>query len=98
MDCKQRPFWFDESRRNRESRCNNQLDSILDSRFSRGADKNFAKQLQATRGAHNPNLQVVITHVSHVCSQHSFGLPLRMYGMHRTHFNHTRLDFLSLVV
>ena len=32
----------------------------------------------ATRRAHNPNLQVVITHASHVCSQHSFGLPLRM--------------------
>ena len=23
--------------------------------------------VRATRGAHNPNLQVVITHVSHVC-------------------------------
>ena len=30
------------------------------------------------------HLQVVITHASHVCSQHSFGLPLRMYGMHIT--------------
>ena len=37
--------------------------------------------LRATRGARNPNLQVVITHTSHVCSQHSlhsFGLPLRI--------------------
>ena len=48
--------------------------------------------------ARNPNLQVVITHASHVCSQHSFGLPLRMYGMHRTHFDRARFDFLSLVI
>ena len=38
----------------------------------------FQLFLQATRRARNPNLQVVITHASHVCSQHSFGLPLRM--------------------
>ena len=43
--------------------------------------------LRATRGARNPNLQVVITHASHVCSQHSFGLPLRMNGMHKTQLN-----------
>ena len=43
--------------------------------------------IQATRGARNSNLQVVITHASHVCSQHSLGLPLRMFGMHRTHFD-----------
>ena len=40
---------------------------------------------RATRGACNPNLQVVITHTSHVCSQHSFGLPLnlvpRVFGL-----------------
>ena len=53
--------------------------------------------LRATRGAHNPNLQVVITHASHVCSQHSFGFSLRMNGMHRTQFDHARLD-LSLVI
>ena len=52
--------------------------------------------LRGTRGA--CNLQVVITHASHVCSQHSFRLPLRMYGMHRTHFDHARLDLLSLVI
>ena len=28
----------------------------------------------------------------HVCSQHSFRLPLRMYGMHRTQFDHVCLD------
>ena len=33
-----------------------------------------------------------------VCSQHSFGLPLRMNGMHRTQFDYARLDFLSLVI
>ena len=52
--------------------------------------------LQATRGARGPNLQVVITHASYVCSQHSFGLPLRMYEMHRTHFDHARLDVLDI--
>ena len=50
--------------------------------------------LRATRGACNPNLQVVITHASHACSQHSFGLPLRMNGMHRRQFGHVRFDYL----
>ena len=36
----------------------------------------------------------VITHASHVCSQHSFGLPLRMSGMHKTQFDRARFDFL----
>ena len=55
--------------------------------------------LQATRGVRSPNLQVVITHAScsYVCSQHSFGLPLRMYGMQRTHSDHARLDVRSRV-
>ena len=35
----------------------------------------------------NPG-QVVITHASHVCSRHSFGLPLRMNGVHKTQFDH----------
>ena len=46
----------------------------------------------------NPNLQVVITHAWHVCSQYSFGLPLIVYGMHRTLVDHARLDLLSLVI
>ena len=54
--------------------------------------------LRATRGARNPNLEVVITRASHVYSQHSFGLPLRMNGMHITQFDHARLDLLSLVI
>lgn len=29
--------------------------------------------LRVTRGAHSPNLQVVITHASNVYSQHLFG-------------------------
>ena len=37
--------------------------------------------LRATRGAHDHNLQVVITHASFVCSQHSFGLPRTMNGI-----------------
>ena len=40
--------------------------------------------LPATRGARNPNLRVVITRASHVCSQHSFGRPLRINQIHRT--------------
>ena len=52
--------------------------------------------LQATRGAHNPNLQVVNMHALHVCSQHSFRLPLRMNGIHRMHFDQACLDPLSL--
>ena len=54
--------------------------------------------LRATRGARNPNLQVVITHASHVCSPHSFALPLRMNEMHRTQFDHARFDLLLLVI
>ena len=54
--------------------------------------------LRATRGARNPNLQVVITHASHVCSLHSFGLPLRMNGMHRTQFDRARFDLRPLVI
>ena len=49
--------------------------------------------LRATRGECNPNLEVVITHASHVCSQHSFVLPLRMNGMHRTQFDHAFWPF-----
>ena len=33
--------------------------------------------MQTTMGAHNPYHHVAITHAQHVCSQHSFGLPLR---------------------
>ena len=54
--------------------------------------------LRATRGARNPHLHVVITHASLVCSQHSFGLPLRMHGMYRMQFDHERLDLLSLEI
>ena len=48
--------------------------------------------------ARNPNLQVVITHTSHVGSQHSFEIPLQMNGMYRTQFDHKGLDLLSLVI
>ena len=44
----------------------------------------YSTLLRLKRGARNPNLQVVITHASRVCNQHSFGLPLRMNGMHGT--------------
>ena len=54
------------------------------------------RSLRVTRGARNLNLQALIKHASHVCSQHSFGLALRMNGMHRTQFDHSRLDLLSL--
>ena len=45
-----------------------------------------------------PNLQAVITQASHVCGQNSFGLPQRVNGIHRTQFDHLRLDPLSLVI
>ena len=57
----------------------------------------FSYFLRATRGARNPNLQVVVTHASHLCSQHSFGLTKNEW-MHRTQFDHARLDLLSLVI
>ena len=61
-------------------------------------NNNFCLMLLRTRiVARNRNLQVIITHASHPCSQHSFGIPLRMYGMHKTHFDHACLDLLSLV-
>ena len=59
---------------------------------------NFITSLWATRGACNPNIQVVITHASHVCSKHSFGLPLRVNGMHSKRFDHSHLDLLSLII
>ena len=40
--------------------------------------------LRAPLVARNPNLQIGITHASHVGSQHLFGLPLRLNRMHRT--------------
>ena len=51
-------------------------------------------QAKSLRGTRNPNLQVVIMHASHVCSQHLFGL--RMNGIQRTQFDHSHLDLLSL--
>ena len=50
------------------------------------------------KGARNPTLQVVIPHASHVCSQHLFGLPLKMNGMHKTQYDHARFDVLPLVL
>ena len=58
----------------------------------------FDHLLRVTREGRNPNPQVVITHASYVCSQHSFGLLIRMNGMYRTQFHHARLDLLSLVI
>ena len=48
--------------------------------------------------ARNPNLQVVVKHALRVCSQYSFGLPLRKNGMHKMQFDHKRLDLLSPVI
>ena len=48
------------------------------------------------RGNRYPNLQVVITHALHVGCHHFFGLPVRLNEMHRTQFDHMRLDILSL--
>ena len=61
------------------------------------SNDNSKTLLRATRGVCNPYLQVVITHASHVCNQHSFGLPLRMNGMYRTQFDHARMDPVPFV-
>ena len=50
--------------------------------------------LGATRAARNPNLQVVVMCASHVCSQHSFGLPLGMSEIHITQIDHSNVDVL----
>ena len=42
------------------------------------------------------NLVFVITHASHVCSQHLFGPPLRMNRIYRTQFEHARFNLLPL--
>ena len=54
--------------------------------------------LRVTRGTRNPNLQGVITHVSHVCSQHSFGLPLRINGILKMQYDHAHFDLLPLII
>ena len=54
--------------------------------------------LMVTRGARNPNLQGVITHVLHLCSQDSFGFPLRMNGMLKMQFDHMCFNLLPLVI
>ena len=45
---------------------------------------NYYKLIAGDKRSPQSKLQVFITHASHVCSQHSFGLPLRMKGMHKT--------------
>ena len=46
------------------------------------------------RWDHKCGFFFVITHESRVCSQHSFGLPLRMNGMHKLQFDRARFDVL----
>ena len=52
--------------------------------------------LRATRGARNPNLQVSLRMRRKYVASISFGLPLRMNGMHRTQFDHVCFDYLLL--
>ena len=59
---------------------------------------NLQDLLQVTRGAPNPSVQVVITHESHVRSQHLVGVPLGMNGMYTTQFDHARFDRLHLII
>ena len=78
------------------------LDKIINLRYAR-------RGINWTREARNHNLQVVITHASHVCSQHLFGLPLRVNSIecvervfwpsvtwHVTAFEQNRFDLRSL--
>ena len=43
-------------------------------------------------GSTGPNLQVAVTHVRQIYSQHSFALPRRMNGMHRMQSGHWRMN------
>ena len=43
-------------------------------------------------GSTGPNLQVAVTHVRQIYSQHSFGLPRTMKGMHRMQSGHVRMN------
>ena len=63
-----------------------------------GSDCVLFLLLRATREARNTDLQVVITHASHVGNQHSFGFSQRMNEMPRTQFGDARMDLLSLVI
>ena len=54
--------------------------------------------LRAPLVARNPHLKVVIMHALHVCSQHSFGLLLRMNGMHKTQFDQGRFELLPCII
>ena len=61
-------------------------------------NNNFCLMLLRARiVARNRNLQVIIMHASHPCSQHSFGIPLRMYWMHKTHFDHDPVFWLFVM-
>ena len=44
------------------------------------------------KGSTGPNLQVAVTHVRQIYSQHSFGLPRRMNGMYRMQSGHARMN------
>ena len=43
------------------------------------------------------NLQDAITHARHLWKKHSFGLPLRMTGMHRTRSDDACFDYRSRI-
>ena len=59
--------------------------------------KESTTYLRTPKRACKPNLQIAIMHARLVCSQHSFGLTKNEW-MHRTQFDHARLDLLSLVI
>ena len=59
---------------------------------------NCRRQEESTIQISRLLLSMRCMYIHSVCSQHSFGLPLRMNGMHRTHFNPACLDLLSLVI
>ena len=46
---------------------------------------------------HNPSLQVAILYLWHVCSQHSFGLPLKENAQNAAS-DHVCLDLLLLII
>ena len=76
---------------------NKHLTTVKGRTWSRGTNSLLPEILISLFLARNFKLQVVIIHASHVCSQHSFGLPLRMNGTHRSlQLDHSHLGLLSL--
>ena len=70
------------------AKCSDLYEIVHPSSLERNAEKACCcfPFFRATTGASNPNLHVFSTHASHICSQHSFGLPFRVDFQYRVIF------------